>query len=298
MKRFLICILVGLLLCGSASALTFTDAKGRTVEVENPQRVASLYNSYGDAWLIAGGTLVGSIADTFEDGRLDDTVQNLGSHTNPNMELLFSLNPDFVLLSAEVSSHVEIAGMLEQAGIPCAFFSTPGWESYMENIRLFTALTGRDELYQQQVEQVQQPIEDMIAQAQALDVHPTALLIRAHSTAVKARGSEGTVAGMILRDMGFINLADSNSTLCEGISMEAVLAEDPDYIFVVLQGSDSDAARKSLSTVLTDNPAWNTLTAVREGRLYELDRALFHYHPNNRWAQSYEFILDILKGAQ
>ena len=80
--------------------------------------------------------------------------------------------------------------------------------------------------------------------------------------------------------------------------MEAVLAEDPDYIFVVLQGSDSDVARKSLSTVLTDNPAWNTLTAVREGRLYELDRALFHYHPNDRWAQSYEFILDILKGAQ
>ena len=298
MKRFLICILVGILLCGSASALTFTDAKGRTVEVENPQRVASLYNSYGDAWLIAGGTLVGSIADTFEDGRLDDTVQNLGSHINPNMELLFSLNPDFVLLSAEVSSHAEIAEMLEQAGIPCAFFSTPGWESYMENIRLFTALTGRDELYRQQVEQVQQPIEDMIAQAQALDAHPTALLIRAHSTAVKARGSEGTVAGMILRDMGFINLADSNSALCEGISMEAVLSEDPDYIFVVLQGSDSDAARKSLSTVLTDNPAWNTLTAVREGRLYELDRALFHYHPNDRWAQSYEFILDILKGAQ
>jgi iron complex transport system substrate-binding protein len=101
------------------------------------------------------------------------------------------------------------------------------------------------------------------------------------------------VAGAILRDMGFVNLADANSLLCEGISMEAVLIEDPDYIFVVLQG-DGDAAEKSLAA-LTENPAWATLTAVREGRIYMLDRELFHYHPNARWAEAYAFVLDILE---
>ena len=80
------------------------------------------------------------------------------------------------------------------------------------------------------------------------------------------------------------------------ISMESVLIEDPDYIFVVLQGSSSEAAENNFASVLTNNPAWNTLTAVREGRFYILDRNLFHYHPNERWAESYEFILDILKG--
>ena len=78
--------------------------------------------------------------------------------------------------------------------------------------------------------------------------------------------------------------------------MEKLLIEDPDYIFVVLQGASSEAAESKLASVLTDNPAWNALTAVREGRFFILDRKLFHYHPNERWAEAYDFILDIRKG--
>lgn len=293
MKKLICLILMGILFASSASALSFTDAKGRNVDIENPQHVVSLYNSYGEAWLLAGGKLAGSIADGFEHKPQYEGMQNLGSHITPSMELLFSLNPDFVLLSSDVASHREIAALLEQAGIPCAFFSTPDYRSYMEMMGLFCAITGRDDLYQAQIESVQQPIEAMIQEASVLP-HPTALLIRANSTAVKCRNSETTVAGNILRDMGFVNLADSNSALCESISMESVLIEDPDYIFAVLQGSSSEAAQNNLASVLTNNPAWSTLTAVQEGRFYILDRDLFHYHPNERWAESYQFILDIL----
>lgn len=298
MKKCLLLVLVLMLLAVPALAQTFTDANGRTVEVNSPQRVVSLYNSYGAAWMTAGGALVGSIADTFGDGRLGDGVQNLGSLTTPNMELLFSLDPDFVLLSADIAGHAEIALLLEQADIPCAFFSTPDYESYMAMMQLFCGLNGREDLYRQQVEAVQTPIEAMLAEVRSQSESPTALLIRANSMTVKCRNSETTVAGSILHDMGFVNLADGNSALCESISMESVLIEDPDYIFVVLQGSSSEAAQNSLAAVLTDNPAWNTLTAVREGRFYILDRELFHYHPNERWAESYEFILNILKGEQ
>ncbi|MBQ8508126.1 MAG: ABC transporter substrate-binding protein [Clostridia bacterium] len=293
MKKLFCLLLMGILLVASAHALSFTDANGRSVEIENPQCVVSLYNSYGEAWMLAGGKLIGSIADGFENGMLDDGVQNLGSHTTPSMELLFSLNPDFVLLSSEIASHAEIAVLLEQAGIPCAFFSTPDYRSYMEMISVFAQLTGKEDLHRQQIEAVQQPIEEMIKEAEALP-DPTVLLIRANSITVKCKNSETTVAGNILRDMGFVNLADGNSALCESISMETVLIEDPDYIFVVLQGASSEAAEKNLASVLTNNPAWNTLSAVREGRFYILDRDLFHYHPNGRWAESYEFILDVL----
>lgn len=291
---FLLCALL-LLWANSACALVFTDANGRSVEIENPQRVVSLYNSYGDAWITSGGELAGSIADPFEDGRLNTDTVNLGSHLSPNMELLFSLDPDFVLLSADVSSHGEIGRILENAGIACAYFSTPDWRSYMENIRLFTRITGREDLYQGQLENVQKPIEEMLASVEA--GHADMLLIRANSSSVKCKNSEGTVAGHILKDMGFINLADGNSPLCEGISMEEILMQDPDYIFALLQGSDTDAAEKNLKDTLLNNPAWNSLTAVREGRFYMLERELFHYHPNARWAEAYARILEIIEGA-
>lgn len=294
--RIVSIVLMLLMLLVSAQAVEFTDANGRMVSVENPQRVVSLYNSYGDAWLQSGGSLVGTIEGAGEAGT---SAQNLGSHLAPNMELLFSLNPDFVLLASSVSSHAEIGAVLEQAGIPCAYFNTPDWRGYMETIELFTQITGRDDLYRAQLDTVAAPIENYIAEAKNIPGHfgqTTALLLRADSRKVKAKDSEATVAGNILRDMGFVNIADGESPLSENLSMESILLADPDYIFVFTGGSDTEAAMSSLRSTLTDNPAWSTLSAVREDRFIILDRELFHFHPNSRWAQSYAFIADLLKG--
>lgn len=294
-RLFSIAVLL-LMLLAAAQAVEFTDANGRAVSIENPQRVVSLYNSYGDAWLQSGGSLVGAIEGAGEAGA---SAQNLGSHLSPNMELLFSLNPDFVLLASSVSSHAEIGAVLEQAGIPCAYFNTPDWRGYMETIALFTQITDRPDLYQEQLETVAEPIERFISEAESIPGHygrTTALLLRADSRKVKAKDSESTVAGNILHDMGFVNIADGESPLRENLSMESILLADPDYIFVFTGGSDTEAAMSSLRTTLTDNPAWNTLTAVREGRFIILDRELFHFHPNSRWAESYAFIAELLKG--
>lgn len=283
-----------------ARAAAFVDACGRSVCVDAPQRVVALYDSYGDAWLSAGGTLVGTVDSAFgEDGLAEGDAANLGSHTTPSMELLFSLEPDFVLLSTAVPAQEEIGAMLAQANVPCAYFDTPDWRSYMEMMRLFTSLTGHEELYQRQLERVQQPIEALMAGAAQNEAHfqkTTALLLRVNSVSVKAKNSETTVAGNILRDMGFVNIADGDSALCESLSMESILVADPDWIFLITGGSDTEAAMNNLAATLTDNPAWGTLTAVREGRFIVLDRDLFHFHPNERWAESYAFIANLIKG--
>lgn len=300
--RKLICACIACMaLIDSASAMEFTDAEGRCVSVEAPSRVVSLYNSYGDAWVLSGGALAGSVTDPFADegACADADIVNLGSHRYPNMELLFSLEPDFVLLSSSVSAHFDIAATLERAGIACAFFDTPDWRGYMESIRIFTRLTGCEDIYEMQKQAVEQPIGKHIAAAQAIDAHygkTTALLLRADSAAVKAKGSENTVAGNILRDMGFVNLADGDSPLAENLSMENIIIDDPDWIFLITGGTDTRAAMTVFSALITDNPAWNTLTAVREGRFVILDRQLFHYHPNARWAEAYEHILKLIKG--
>ena len=108
-KCFLRALCAILLLCLSgapALALEFTDANGRSVEVaEHPRRVIALYGSYGDAWLTAGGALVGTTDDMLKehDPRMSADVQSVGTHTTPNLEALLALEPDFVLLSADVA---------------------------------------------------------------------------------------------------------------------------------------------------------------------------------------------------
>ena len=169
----------------------------------------------------------------------------------------------------------------------------------MELLKSFTRLTGREDIYEDRVETVQKPIEAMIEAAKAQPEYgaKTALLLRTYSTSVEAKGNSDTVAGPILTDMGLINLAEIDSALTENLTMETILVDDPDYIFVVAMGSDKEAAMNTLEETLLSNPAWNTLTAVQEGRYYVLDSDLFHYRPNARWAESYAIIDELLYGA-
>jgi len=288
MKRTILAALALLLMALPARAATVTDANGRELNFDRPpERVVSLLGSYGEVWLEAGGNLAG----TTEDAAKGEIV-NLGSHSEPNMELLMALEPDFVILSADTAAHPAIGDVLESAGIPHGYFSMQTWQGYMELLNTFTGLTGRADLYKEKEKSVRSSIEATIADAQS---HPdygrqTALLLRSYVTSVKAKGSEGTVTGPILKEMGLVNIADGDSALSENLSMEAILAVDPDWIFVVAMGADQAGAERMLKDTLLSNPAWGTLTAVREGRFVTLDRELFHLRPNGRWAEAYKEI--------
>ena len=123
-------VMLSLMLCTatvSAQAMTFTDALGQEITVDNPQRVVTLMGSFAEIWLLAGGedTLVGTAVDTTDhrDLGIPEHVVSVGTYQNPNMEQILSLNPDLVLLSSDTvrtGSHVALKDSLAAAGIPCA----------------------------------------------------------------------------------------------------------------------------------------------------------------------------------
>lgn len=78
--------------------------------------------------------------------------------------------------------------------------------------------------------------------------------------------------------------------------MEAILAADPDLIFIVLQSNDVEAARASLEASLLADPAWQQLRAVQSGACYYLDQRLYNLKPNARWGEAYEALAEILYG--
>lgn len=289
MKRMLLAALALLLMMIPAHAAAFTDASGREVELdEAPQRVIALLGSYGKVWQEAGGTLIGTTEDAIDPE--SDAVANLGSHSQPNMELLFALEPDFVILSADTAAHPAVGDVLQSAGVPHGYFSMQTWQGYMDMLRTFTEITGREDLYRNAEKSIAGSIEMTLADAQSQPGYgkQSALLLRAYAASVKAKGSEGTVAGPMLKELGLVNIADGDSMLSENLTMEAILMADPDWIFVVTMGADQEGAIRMLNDSLLSNPAWSTLTAVREGRYAVLDRELFQLRPNGRWAEAYK----------
>lgn len=281
------------------AAVTFTDDLGREVTVSNPKRVAILLGSYADVWSLAGGrdTIVAAADDTWKefDLDLDSSVANLGSLLEPSMETLIASEPDFILASSNTKADLELQDTLEALGIPVAYFGVNTFDEYLHMLDVCTQITGQRENYQTYGLDVQQQVED--AKAKADGSAPTVLFLRAGGNGVKVKNSEGTVLGAMLADLGVVNIADRDTALLEDLSLEQILADDPQFIFVVYQGSDQAAAQKVMEQTLTTNPAWNTLTAVQRGRYFVMDKTLYHLKPDARWGEAYEQLADILYGG-
>lgn len=277
---------------------TFTDALGRTVTVTQPERVAAAEGSLADAWQLAGGTLYAVTSDAFSEDRgleLPETPVDLGSVKTPNAEVILANEIDFVILSADLSGHVGLRETLEAARIPCAYFDVEDFEDYLSMLRIFTDITGRHDLYEQNGTAVEAQIDAAVARAQGQQ-GPRVLLLRAYSGGVKAKGSDN-LAGAMLSRLGCLNIADTEESLLEDLSLEKILLEDPDFIFVTTMGDSEEKALESFRNTLALNPAWAGLSAVEQDRCVLLPKALFHYKPNARWGESYEFLADILYPA-
>lgn len=310
-KAFLIlciaAVCLGLCACGSnapaaepvqdsSEVISFTDDLGREISVAQPRRVAALIGSYADVWCLAGGkdSLVAAADDSWTsfDLGLGADVVNIGIVKEPSLEKLLSAKPDLILASSNTAADMELMETLDKAGIPTAYFDIQHIDDYLNMLSICTRLTGCSENYEKYGESVKQLAEASVARADGSA--PTVLCMRSTGSSCKVKGSEDFLLGEMLRDLGCINVADSDSSMLEDLSLEAIIKADPEYIFVVLQGSDPTKAMATLEQTLLTNPAWQNLTAVREGRFFTLEHALYNIKPNDRWGEAYEKLADIL----
>lgn len=276
-----------------SQAISFTDALGHDVTVEHWDTVVSLYGSFAETWMLAGGELAGATSDAVEERQLDlENAAIVGTVKEPNLEEIIAVQPDFVILAADIAPQAKLHEALTQAEIPHAYYRTDTFEEYLSMLEQFCSMTGRQDLYEQNGLAVQDQIESVL---EAVDGQPspTALLIRAYSTGAKAKG-EDNLAGIILRDLGVDNLVSRHESLLEELSMEEIIAADPDWIFVTTMGSSDEAAMAYMSSTFENDPAWAGLSAVKNGQYVLLPRDLYHYKPNARWGESYAYLAEIL----
>ena len=278
---------------------TFTDALGQEITVDNPQRVVTLMGSFAEIWVLAGGadTLVGTSEDTTDnrDLGIPEQAVNVGTYQNPNMEELLALEPDLVLLSAETvwtDSHVALKDSLAAAEIPAAYFSVTHFEDYLNMLKICTDITGDSAAYEKNGAAVQSQVEQILADT-GLEGEPSFLLLITFSGGIRPQSSD-SMTGRMLTELGCHNILDDYPSLLKDFSMEEIIEIDPDYIFVIAMGNSDEETKRALPENVESNPAWNGLTAVKNGKYILLPREQFLYKPNAKWADSYAYLADVL----
>lgn len=284
----------------SQDTFCFTDDLGREVSVASHDRVAVLIGSFADIWCIAGGkdSIVATANDSWTsfDLGLDESVQNLGAIKTPSVEVLLASQPDLVIGSCNTASNVEMEETLEAAGITVAYFDVQNFDDYLRMLDICTEITGQRSNYETYGAALRQQIDVAISRQDGSA--PKVLCVRATGSSCKIKGSTDNLLGEMLADLGCVNIADNDNDILEELSLEAIIQADPDYVFAVLQGQDSEAAMQAMEAALLSHPAWSTLRAVQTGNFYTLDNSLYNLKPNARWGEAYEKLADILYPAE
>jgi iron complex transport system substrate-binding protein len=272
------------------------DDLGEKIDLFEPNRVVVCGSSLAEIWLLAGGELTGITQDAYEDNlfQISSTVVNVGSLKTPSLEQIIALEPDLVILSSRLTTHLNLKDSFSELGISTFYCNVEQFEDYLSVLKAFTQFTGQNERYVTYGENIASQIENIKAQIDSSST-PEILFLRAYSGGVTAKNSN-SMTGHMLKDLGCINIADNKQSLLEDLSMEAIIQEDPKFIFVVTMGNDEVQALQNLNEQLISNPAWETLSAVKNDRYILLPKNLFHHKPNAKWAEAYQFLATLIYG--
>lgn len=295
-SRALLVMLVLMLavVCAQAEETAIVDSLGNAASVSSTDRVVSCHASFAQCWLLSGGKLVGVTEDAITDRGLllQEDIGIIGTVKSIDLERLVALEPDYVILSADLTAHLELQPALQQMGIEYGYFREDTFEEYSMVMQQFCAINDESgALLQENVTDVKNRIQSVI-DAVPTETDQSFLLLRAFSSGMKAK-TDDNLAGQILNEFGLSNIADNSPSILEDLSMEQIMIEDPDYIFVITMG-DEQAAREYLMCNVENDPAWAGLSAVQNGRYIILPQDLFHYKPNHRWDESYRMLAEIL----
>ena len=253
-----------------------------------------LIGSFAQIWTLGGGKVVASPDDAWNDldVDLDEDCINLGKINALSMEKLIASNPDFVLASPNIRQDVSWCDTLDKMGIPVAYFEVFDFNDYLNLFGIVTDITGRKDLYEKYGSDVKSEVDEILSKNRTDS--PKVLCLLASTQYLKAKNSSSSVMGCMLRDLGCINIADSESSLLENLSIEYILQENPDYIFITQRGDDMEGMMKFVETYFVDHPLWNELDAVKEGRVYFMEKELYNLKPNHRWGEAYRKLQEIL----
>lgn len=291
-------------------SVTFTDASGKdsiTIQ-KNPENVVNLYASFTTLWYEAGGEvteLIGgdsSVAlyeeyigrDITADAGVT-TVATSSSGKKWDTETIIALQPDLIICSTAMSGYKTIEAPAEAAGIPVIAMRYNDFSDYLKWFKVFAHLTGHTELWDTVALQALDEVVDVLLACPTEDT-PRVFSMFSSADTLQANTS-GTVVGGMIDAMHAKNIVDEWEGASEAerldINLETVFAADPDIILVQCHAGREDA-EALVATLYGDNPVWQSLTAVQNGKVFYLEKSLFHNKPNSRFAEAYRVLAGYL----
>lgn len=253
------------------------------VQAAAPERIVSLVPSLTENLFALGvGDKVVGVTSwcTYPPEAQERTV--VGDAFNLNVEVLLSLEPDLVLAdSSLVASHIE---SLESFGIEVVTISPATVEEIIESMAALGAIVGKEEAGKALAAEMRERL------AKLTSMVPTdsskRVFVEIWHEPLSTVGP-GSYLDELINLAGGENIAADTGQAWPQFSEELVIARDPEV--VILTNFNLEEALQ--------RPAWQGLTAYREGAVYEVNPDLY-VRPTPRLLDGLAELIYLIHGVE
>ncbi len=255
-----------LLLLQTGDWVTVTDDLNRVVAFPSPpQRIVSLAPSITETLFALGaGDQVAGVTAWCNFPAEAARKPRVGGMINPDMETIIGLRPDLVVLSVEGNIRDDLDRIIG-AGIPVLVTNPRTLEGIHRSILTLGTVTGWRRQADSLVQAMRAGEGRIIAAARAGRERDVLLVVSLQPLLVVGHG---TFLAQLLSLAGGKNLAAASLSTYPQFSREAVVAGDPEVLFIM---SDILGEGESPTSLY---PEWEHLRAVRTGRVHRVDADL------------------------
>lgn len=248
---------------GNGFPFPFADSAGRTVVLPAPpRRIVTIGPALTEMLFALGaGSLVVGV-DQFSDFPPEArSLPSVGTLTHPSLDRIVALAPDLVLVDSMASGAVP---RLEALGIPVAVITPPHVAGVLEALVLLGRAVGRPEEAARVVSSLEARLMAVRERVAAVPEDERARVFHEIWPDPPYTAGPGSFIHDVIQWAGGINIASDVAAPWIQLSLEAIIARDPDVIITT-----REAHRDEL--LGGRRPRWETLRAVRTGRVYVVE---------------------------
>lgn len=265
-----------------------TDVNGRTVKLtKKPERIIVTSSSFLEPLHEVGGDVVARPDSKTNMPDYAKDKPSIGRTYNVDMEKLISYTPDLVIINK--ATNEKLIQPLEAAGIPVIVARLKSYEDVKNGLRQFAVITGHPEKAEAFIADMDKRIEEIKNRLPQKELR--VLILHSTSQGVSVQ-LDSSIAGSVANLLGFKNVASGMKAMeskpdAAPYSIEMAVEQNPDVIFVTSMGK-VDEIKESMEQTMATNPAWQSISAVRDKKVYYLSQEHFLLSPCIHYPEAVE----------
>lgn len=219
-------------------------------------------------------------------------LPQVGMPMNPDLEIIKSLNPDYVLSPATLQN--DLQPKYAAAEIPSLFLNLKSVEGMYASIEGLGEKFDREEEAAEMLREFDSFMEQYKDQNNGKESPRVLVLMGLPGSYIVA--TESSYVGSLVRLAGGTNVyGDGDGEEFLNANTEDMLKKEPDIILRAAHALP-DQVKDMFAEEFETNDIWKHFRAVQEGKVYDLDSSLFNMSANFSYSEALEELQPMLYG--